>query len=82
MEVIAEVGVRPKNQVTLPDAVLRRMGARTGDRLLIESDPDEPDVLRVRAVRRSYAGLLAGVYGNADEPLRYVRAEQESWGRA
>ena len=81
MEVIAEVGLGPKNQVTLPDAVLRHMGTRAGDRVLIESDPDEPDVLRVRAVRRSYAGLLAGVYGNADEPLRYVRAEQESWGR-
>jgi bifunctional DNA-binding transcriptional regulator/antitoxin component of YhaV-PrlF toxin-antitoxin module len=80
MGLIVEVGVRPKNQVTLPDAVLRHMGARTGDRLLIESDPDEPDVLRVRAVRHSYAGLLAGLYGTADEALRDVRAEQESWG--
>ena len=82
MGLIAEVGVRPKNQVTLPDAVLRHMGARTGDRLLIESDPDEPDVVRVRAVRHSYAGLLVGVYGTADEVLQYVRAEQESWGPA
>ena len=82
MGVIAEVGVRPKNQITLPDAVLRQMGARTGDRLLIESDPDEPDVLRVRAVRRSYAGVLAGVYGTADEAVGYVRAEQDSWGRS
>jgi bifunctional DNA-binding transcriptional regulator/antitoxin component of YhaV-PrlF toxin-antitoxin module len=79
--VLAEVGVRPKNQITLPDAVLRQMGARTGDRLLIESDPDEPDVLRMRAVRHSYAGLLNGVYGTADETLTYVRAEQDSWSR-
>ena len=80
MGLIAEVGVRPKNQVTLPDAVLRQMGARIGDRLLIESDPEEPDVLRMRAVRHSYAGLLAGVYGTTDEALRDVHAEQESWG--
>lgn len=79
MRLIDEVGVRSKNQITVPDAALRRLGASVGDRLLIEADENEPGVLHIRAVRRSYAGALPGVYGTPEEARAYVRDERDAW---
>jgi bifunctional DNA-binding transcriptional regulator/antitoxin component of YhaV-PrlF toxin-antitoxin module len=77
---VSEASVRPKNQVTLPERVLQHLGAGVGDRLVFEAAPDDPDSIVVRAIRRSYAGTLAGVYGRSHQEIRaYLRDEHEAW---
>jgi AbrB family looped-hinge helix DNA binding protein len=75
-----EVTLRRKNQLTLPEAVARRLGVGPGDRLVIELEGGEADRALVRAVRRSYAGALAGVYGTPEEAAAYLQEERASWG--
>ena len=74
-----EVGLRPKNQLTLPERIAERLGVRAGDRLLFELDDAEPDRLHVRPLRRSYAGALAGVYGTTEEVAAYIHGERAAW---
>ena len=68
-----------ENQLTLPEEVVRQLGLQPGDRLVIEIDDANPCRAELRPVRRSYAGLLDGVYGTDEEALAYVRAERASW---
>jgi antitoxin ChpS len=75
----AEVRLRAKNQITLPDAIVRRLGLEPGDRLVLEIDDEQPDRVELRPIRRSYAGILAGVFGTDDEAVAYVRGERASW---
>lgn len=72
----AQAKLRARNQLTLPDPIVRAAGLREGDRFLVEVADDDPDTLRLHRIRDSYAGALAGVYGDADA---YVREERESW---
>ncbi len=74
-----EVGLRAKNQMTLPEPIAERLGARPGDRLILELDEQHPDRLQVRLVRRSYAGILNGVYGTPEEVTTYIEGERASW---
>jgi antitoxin component of MazEF toxin-antitoxin module len=74
-----EVKLRRKNQVTLPDAIVRQLDVQPGDRLVVELDEAHPGQMTIRPIRRSYAGLLTGVYGTDEEALEYVRAERASW---
>ncbi|MBI3978864.1 MAG: AbrB/MazE/SpoVT family DNA-binding domain-containing protein [Chloroflexi bacterium] len=74
-----EVRLRPKNQITLPDAVAAVMGAQPADRFVLTVDKRNPEGAQLRRLRRSYAGVAAGVYGAADEVADYVRHERESW---
>ena len=76
-----EVTVRPKNQLTLPEAIAKRLGIQPGDRLVITVDDEDPDRLNVRRLRRSYYGILEGVYGKTPEEVaEYIRQERASWG--
>lgn len=68
-----------RRQITLPEAVVTSLGLKPGDRLVVEIDETVPDQMRLRRLRRSYAGLLSGVYGSDEEALAYVRAERASW---
>ena len=74
-----EVRLNDKNELTLPDEVMERLRLRPGDRLVVAFDEGGPDRLQVRPLRRSYAGILTGVYGTDEEALEYVRAERASW---
>jgi hypothetical protein len=74
-----EANLRPKNQVTLPEAVAARLGAAPGDRLVFELDEARPGRVQLRRVRRSYYGALAGVFGTPDEAAAYLREERASW---
>ena len=74
-----EVSLRQKNQITIPEEVVRRLGLASGDRLVMAIDDAQPDRVQLRPIRRSYAGLLTGVYGTNEEALEYVRAERASW---
>lgn len=71
-----EARLRPRNQLTLPDPVVQAAGLAAGDRFLVDVDPLEPDVVRLRRIRATYAGALADVYGDATTALAEERA---SW---
>jgi hypothetical protein len=44
-------------------------------------DSGNDDEFTVRILPRSYAGRLAGVFGQTmDENVEYVRQEREDWG--
>jgi antitoxin component of MazEF toxin-antitoxin module len=74
------VNLRKKNQLTLPDAIAQELGVEPGDRLVMSLDADAREV-RVRPIRRSYAGLFAGLYGSTpEEELAYIDGERASWG--
>ena len=72
------VSLRQKNQLTLPREVVERLGLAPGDRLVLAIDEAQPDRVQLRPIRRSYAGLLTGLYGTDEEALEYVRAERAS----
>jgi bifunctional DNA-binding transcriptional regulator/antitoxin component of YhaV-PrlF toxin-antitoxin module len=75
-----EATVRDKNQMTIPRAVAERHGIEPGRRLVIV-DSGNDDEFTVRILPRSYAGRLAGVFGQTmDENVEYVRQEREDWG--
>ena len=71
-----EARLRARNQLTIPDPVAQAAGLSEGDRFIVDLDPDEPDVVRLRLVRTSYAGTMADVYGDAGTALAEERA---SW---
>ncbi len=74
-----EVRLRRKRQLTLPKAVVERLGVEPGDRLIFRIDEDHREV-HVRPILRSYAGILEGVYGSTPEEVEeYIRGERASW---
>jgi AbrB family looped-hinge helix DNA binding protein len=73
------VNLGQENQLTLPEEVVRQLGLQPGDRLVVEIDDENPCRVEIRPVRRSYAGILDGVFGTDEEALAYVRAERASW---
>ena len=74
--VTAEARLRRKSQLTLPDAIVQAANVGEGDRFVVEVAPDEPDTIRLRRIRSSYAGALAEVYGDAGA---YLRGERATW---
>jgi bifunctional DNA-binding transcriptional regulator/antitoxin component of YhaV-PrlF toxin-antitoxin module len=74
-----EVRLNGNNELTLPDEVVKRLKLEPGNRLIIAMDDDGPDRAQIRALLRSYAGLLNGMFGTDEEALEYVRAERASW---
>ena len=76
LPVPAEARLRARNQLTLPEPIVQAAGLDEGDRFVVDIDPDEPDVVRLRRVRDSYAGVLASVYGDATAALA---EERGSW---
>jgi hypothetical protein len=75
----AESRLRAKNQVTVPEPILRALDAAPHDRLAWAADPAEPGVARVQVVPRDFAGSLTGVFGSAEEVLEFVRDEHDAW---
>ena len=73
---VLEARLRARNQLTLPDPLVQAAGLAEGDRFTVEVDPTDPDVVRLRRLRSSYAGALAEVYGNPTEALE---EERRSW---
>ena len=76
----AEARLRPKNQVTMPEPIVRALDAATDDTLLFETDPREPGVVHVRVLPHTFAASLRGVFGTTDEVLEFLREEHASWG--
>ena len=76
----AEARLRAKNQLTLPDPIVRALDAAQDDVLLFEMDPTDPALFHARLLPRTFAGSLTGVFGTAEDTLAYVRGERAAWG--
>jgi hypothetical protein len=76
----AHARLRQKNQLTLPEAIVRALDAAPDDLIVFEADPAEPGVAHLHLVPRDFAGSLTGVYGTSEEVLEFVRGERAAWG--
>lgn len=76
----AEARLRQKNQITMPEPIVRALDAAPDDILVFETDPADPGVAHVRVLPRDFAGSLTGVFGTSEEVLEFVRSEHASWG--
>jgi hypothetical protein len=76
----AEARLRQKNQITVPEAIVRVLDAAPDDILVFEADPAEPGVAHVHLVPRTFAGSLTGVFGTSEEVLEFIREERAAWG--
>jgi hypothetical protein len=77
LDVIAEARMRGRNQMTLPDPVVRAAGIVEGDRFVVEVSAGDPDTVRLHRIRPSYAGALEAVFDDATD---YLEVERRSWG--
>jgi hypothetical protein len=75
-EIIATARLRGRNQITLPDPIVQAGGLEEGATFVVELDPGDPDVVRLRRVRSTYAGALKGMFEPTDE---YLAGERSSW---
>jgi hypothetical protein len=75
-DIVATARLRGRNQLTLPDAIVQAAGVEEGATFVVEVDPSDPDVVRLRRIRPSYAGSLRGLY----EPVaEYLDGERTGW---
>jgi len=77
-DVIATARLRARNQLTLPDPIVQATGLEEGATFVVEVDAADPDVVRLRRVRTSYAGALKGLYEPSAE---YLEGERSGWDR-
>jgi bifunctional DNA-binding transcriptional regulator/antitoxin component of YhaV-PrlF toxin-antitoxin module len=76
----ADARLRAKNQITVPDSIVRALGAAPDDMLAFEADPAEPGVARLRLMPRDFSGSLTGMWGTTEEVLAFLKEEHDSWG--
>ena len=74
--VTAPARLRSRNQLTLPEAIVNAGNIEAGTTFIVEIEPSDPDLVRLRRVRSSYAGVLRGLHGPVDE---YVEGERAGW---
>jgi hypothetical protein len=75
-DIVATARLRGRNQLTLPDVIVQAAGVEEGATFVVEVDPADPDVVRFRRIRPSYAGSLRGLY----EPVaEYLEGERTGW---
>lgn len=74
-----EGSLRPKNQITLPEKIVARLGVEPGDRFVFVMEDGENDVVHLRRLRRSYAGIAADVYGSSQDIAAYLDEERQAW---
>jgi bifunctional DNA-binding transcriptional regulator/antitoxin component of YhaV-PrlF toxin-antitoxin module len=66
--------------LTLPAEVVAHLGLEDGERVIFEVDAEKPEKAEVRRLRRSYAGIMQGLFGTTNEEvLAYVYEERASW---
>ncbi len=75
----AKVTLRPKSQLTLPQAIVRKLNIKPGDDLIISVQDDQPERIQIRPLHRSYAGVATGVYGTPKEIRAYIERERDAW---
>lgn len=73
------VVVSSRNQIAVPSAVRKRLGIKSGDRLIVEVRDGYAILMREPA---SYSEHLAGLHAEVwegTEPQAYVTREREAW---
>jgi bifunctional DNA-binding transcriptional regulator/antitoxin component of YhaV-PrlF toxin-antitoxin module len=70
--------LRARHQLTIPDAIVEAAGIAEGETFVVEVDPSDPQTVRLQRLRPSYAGALAGVYGDTRKYLEELRRD---WDR-
>jgi hypothetical protein len=75
-DIVATARLRGRNQITLPDPIVQAGGLEEGATFVVELDPGDPDVVRLRRVRTTYAGALKGMFEPTDE---YLEGERSTW---
>jgi len=83
MSEVASAKLSSKNQITLPVAMVRRLGLEPGRRLILRLEGDR---ILLRPEPEDWVeyfhGRLKGVYGSTVEEMdEYVRKERASWRR-
>lgn len=68
--------LRQKNQLTIPEAAIKAIGARVGDRFLVSVHASGIDLV---PIRETYAGALADVY--PADAVDEIRRERDAWDR-
>lgn len=78
-DLIVEVQLRERNQITVPAEAAQALDVRPGARLVLSVDPVR-HVATIRRLRDSYAGVAGTLYGRtAREKLAYAKREREAW---
>lgn len=78
-EIVVEVQLRDRNQLTMPAEAVEALDVRPGAKLLIRIDPVR-HTATVRPVLDSYAGVAGTVYGRDQrETDAYIKREREAW---
>jgi hypothetical protein len=77
-DIVATARLRPRNQLTLPDPIVQAASLEEGATFVVELDEQDPDVVRLRRVRTTYAGALKGLFEPVDE---YLAGERAGWDR-
>ena len=75
-DIVATARLRSRNQLTLPDPIVQAAGLEEGATFVVELEADDPDVVRLRRVRTSYAGALKGLF---DPTAEYLEGERAGW---
>jgi hypothetical protein len=75
-DIVATARLRGRNQITLPDPIVQAGGLEEGATFVVELDPGDPDVVRLRRVRATYAGALKGMY---EPTAEYLEGERSTW---
>ena len=80
-DVVVEVQLRERNQLTVPAEAAAALEVRPGARLVLSVD-SETHVATVRPLRNSYAGVAGDLYGrNRHEKAAYAKRERDAWSR-
>ncbi len=81
MDVVLEVEarLRTKNQITVPEQVVRLLEAEPNDTLVFAIDPGNPSVAQVRVLPRTFAGAMTGTYGTTADVTAFLREEHANW---
>jgi hypothetical protein len=75
-DIVATARLRGRNQLTLPDPIVQAGGLEEGATFVVELDPGDPDVVRLRRVRSTYAGALKGMF---EPTAEYLEGERSTW---
>jgi len=72
--------LRARNQLTIPDRLVKALGAKAGDQIALTFDEAQPGHVELRVMPTSYAGIAGGLYGRtAEERAAYIAEERGSW---
>ena len=69
-----EARLRARNQLTIPEPIVRALELEEGARLLFRAEGDRVDLI---VIRDSYAGALHGVWGT--DAQAWLAEERAAW---